>query len=375
MNEREIGELRRTITPEKTGIQRIRGCLVAENREILSTFNGTLGMCSEREDEELLAIIKKTLSGTVGKNLIDIEFTTGQVLEGEEHKLLSELRSSALENDEAVDSLYKKIIESVHIEGGYIILLASDKYDVFAYGGDGKKKEDSTEVFSYILCSVCPVKLTKPQLSFYANEFHSIGASSVICPPQLGFIFPAFDDRAANIYGALMYTKDTYNSQSEFIDNLFKSEPPMPAGIQKQTFESILGDTVADECDIEVVTAVHERICTMMDDHKAAREPEPLMISKHTVKSVLSECGVAEEKLSEFDKKFDQSFGKGTTIPPKNIINTKRLEVKTPDVVINVNPERPDLIKTEIIDGTKYILIRAEDDVTVNGVSIKITKQ
>ncbi|MBQ3183560.1 MAG: DUF4317 family protein, partial [Clostridia bacterium] len=113
MNEREIGELRRTITPEKTGIQRIRGCLVAENREILSTFNGTLGMCSEREDEELLAIIKKTLSGTVGKNLIDIEFTTGQVLEGEEHKLLSELRSSALENDEAVDSLYKKIIESV----------------------------------------------------------------------------------------------------------------------------------------------------------------------------------------------------------------------------------------------------------------------
>ena len=103
MNEREIGELRRTITPEKTGIQRIRGCLVAENREILSTFNGTLGMCSEREDEELLAIIKKTLSGTVGKNLIDIEFTTGQVLEGEEHKLLSELRSSALENDEAVE--------------------------------------------------------------------------------------------------------------------------------------------------------------------------------------------------------------------------------------------------------------------------------
>lgn len=374
MNEKEIGELRRRITPDKTGIQRIRGCYVAESGEILSTFNGSLGMLSEREGEELLAIIKKTLSGTLGKNLIDIDFTTGQVLQADEHKLLSELRSSSLENDDAVNKLYKNIMESVHMEGSYLILLAADKYDVFSYGSDGKKNEDSNTVFSYFLCCICPIKLTKPALSFYGNEFHSVAASTVISSPELGFIFPAFDDRAANIYGALMYTKNTFNSQQDFVDRMFKSETPMPAGVQKQTFEAILGDTVAEECDIGVVTAVHERICTMVDDHKAAREPEPLLISKTTVKSVLSECGVNEEKLAAFDKKFDQSFGKGTQIPPKNIINTKQLEVKTPDVVINVNPERPDLIKTEVIDGTKYIMIRAEDDVTVNGVSIKISK-
>lgn len=372
MNEREIGELRRTIAPEKTGIQRICGALVAENREILSTFNGTLGMCSEREGEELLAIMKKTLSGTYGKNLIDIEFTTQQVVSGEEHKLLSELRTSGLENDEAVDALYKKIIDTVHIEGGYLILLASDKYDVFNYRSDGKKDEDSGTVFSYILCSVCPIKQTKPGLTYYGNEFHSIAASTVIASPELGFIFPAFDDRAANIYGALLYTKNTSVSQDDFIDSVFKSEPPMPAGIQKETFETILGDAVAEECDIEVVTAVHDKIVTMVEEHKAAREKEPLRISKHTVKSVLSDCGVAEEKVTEFGKRFDQSFGKGTEIPPKNIININQLEVKTPDVVIKVNPERPDLIKTEVIDGTKYIMIKAEEDVTVNGVNIKI---
>lgn len=372
MNEREIGELRRTIAPEKTGIQRIRGCLVAENREILSTFNGTLGMCSERESEELLAIMKKTLSGTYGKNLIDIEFTTQQVVSGEEHKLLAELRTSELTNDEAVDTLYKKIIDTVHIEGGYLILLASDKYDVFNYRSDGKKDEDSGTVFSYILCSVCPIKQTKPALTYYGNEFHSIAASTVIASPELGFIFPAFDDRTANIYGALLYTKNTSVSQDDFIDSVFKSEPPMPAGVQKETFETILGDAVAEECDIEVVTAVHDKITEMVEEHKAAREREPLRISKHTVKSVLSDCGVAEEKVAEFDKKFDQSFGKGTEIPPKNIINMNQLEVKTPDVVIKVNPERPDLIKTEVIDGTKYIMIKAEEDVTVNGVSIKI---
>lgn len=373
MNEKEIGELRRRITPDKTSISRIRGCLVSETGEILSTFNNTLGLLSESEGEKLLSIIKKTLSGAHGRNLIDIEFETQQVLAGEEHKLLSELRSSSLENDEAVNTLYKNIIESVHIEGSYIILLASDRYDVFGYGSDGKKNEESATVFSYFLCSVCPIKLTKPALSFYADEFHSIGASSVISSPELGFMFPAFDDRAANIYGALLYTKDTFNLQNDFIDRLFKSEAPMPAGIQKETFDSILSKSVAEECDMEVVCAVHERICTMVEDHKAAREPEPLMISKSHVKSVLGDCGVAEEKITEFGKRFDESFGKYAEIPPKNIVNTKKLEVKTPDVVINVNPERPDLIKTEIIDGTKYIMIRAEDDVTVNGVSIKIT--
>lgn len=375
MNEKEIGELRRRITPDKTSIQRIRGCYVTEQREILSTFNSSLAMLNEIETEELLAIIKKTLSGGLGKNLIDIEFSTHQVVSGEEHKLLSELRTSSLENDEAVDKLYKAIIESVQIEGSYLILLASDKYDVFSYSGDGSKDEDSATVFSYFLCSICPIKLTKPALSYYGDEFHSVAANSVISNPELGFMFPAFDDRAANIYGALLYTRNTSDSQDEFIDKVFKSEPPMPAAIQKETFEAVLSEAVANECNMDVVQAVHEKICTMVDEHKAAKVREPLLISKATVKNVLSDCGVAEEKITAFDQQFDKSFGQGAEVPPKNIINTKQFEVKTPDVVIKVNPERPDLIKTEIIDGTKYIMIRAEDEVTVNGVSINITEE
>lgn len=375
MNEKEIGEIRRRITPDKTSIQRIRGCYVTEQREIISTFNSSLAMLNEIETEELLPIIKKTLSGTLGKNLIDIEFSTHQVVSGEEHKLLSELRSSSLENDEAVDALYKNIIETVQIEGSYLILLASDKYDVFSYGGDGTKDEDSATVFSYFLCSICPIKLTKTALSYYGDQFHTVAANSIISNPELGFMFPAFDDRAANIYGALLYTKNTSDSQDAFIEKVFKSEPPMPAAIQKETFEAVLSDTVANECNMEVVQAVHEKICTMVDEHKAAKVREPLMISKATVKNVLSDCGVAEEKITAFDEQFDKSFGQGAEVPPKNIINTKQFEVKTPDVVIKVNPERPDLIKTEIIDGTKYIMIRAEDEVTVNGVNINISEQ
>ena len=372
MNEKEIGEIRRRITPDKNTIGRLRGCYVTEQREILSEFNNTLALLNEVETEELLSIIKKTLSGTLGKNLVDIEFSTQQVVAGEEHKLLSTLRSSSLEDDEAVKALYRKIIDTVQIEGSYLILLAADKYDVFGFGKDGSKDEDSATVFTYFLCSICPIKLTKPALSYYGDEFHSVAANSVISKPELGFMFPAFDDRAANIYGSLLYTRDTSDSHDEFINKIFGSEPPMPADFQKETFETILSDSIADECDLDVVQAVHEKICTMVDEHKAAREREPLMISKATVKNVLEDCGVSEEHITAFDEQYDESFGQGSEIPPKNIINTKQFEVKTPDVVIKVNPERTDLVTTEIINGTKYIMIRAETDVTVNGVNINI---
>ena len=47
-------------------------------------------------------------------------------------------------------------------------------------------------------------------------------------------------------------------------------------------------------------------------------------------------------------------------------------EVKTPDVSIKVAPDRSDLIETRVIGGIKYILINAEENVEVNGVSIRI---
>ena len=375
MNEKEIGELRRRFTPEKSTVSRIRGCYVTEQKEILSEFDQSLGLMSEIECEEILKVIKKTLSGSLGKNLVDIEFSTAQVVDGDEHKLLSTLRETSLTDNDAIKKFYEKIIESVPVEGNYLILLASDKYDVFTYSGDGKKNEDSTQVFNYIICSICPIKLTKPALSYYAhdNAFHSIAANSVISMPEVGFLFPAFDDRQTNIYGTLLYSKDVSASHDAFVKNLFASEIPMPASVQKETFEYVLGEAVADECKFDVVQAIHEKVYNLVEEHKAAKEKDPLMISKGTVKNVLSDCGVAEEKITNFDSAYDETFGRGHEFHSKNIIDVKRFEVKTPDVTIKVNPERTDLIKTEIIDGTKYILIRAESDVTVNGVNITIT--
>ena len=375
MNEKEIAELRRRYKPEKSSITHIRGCYVNETGEIVSDFNQPLALLSEEESEKFLSLLKRTLSGTLEKNLIDIAFTTQQVVDSPEHKLLMALRNSSLNDTEAVGAFFQRTIESVNLEGNYLILLACDSYDVPYRSRDGERQNDaSSEVFRYILCSICPVKATQPALSYYIreNEFHNRQADWLVSPPELGFLFPAFDDRSTNLYNALYYTKDVTENHKEFVDAVFRSEVPMPAAIQRETFQAILEDTLDDACNFDMVHAVHEQFCEMIAEHKESKEPEPLVLSKTAVKRVLSSCGADETKVVAFEEQYDARFGAETTLSPRNLVEPKQFEVRTPEVTIKVSPERVDMVETRIIDGIKYILIRADEGVEVNGVAVHI---
>ena len=376
MTEKEISEIRRRVRREKSNISHIIGCYVNERREIISMFDKSLGLMPQEEQERYLAILKKTLSGTAGKNLIDISFRTQQVIDSQEHKLLMSLRKSSLKDESAVQEFFQRVIQSLNFEGNYLILLAHDNYDVPYRSKDGEKQQDaSSEVFSYILCSICPVKLTQPELSYYAAEkdFHNSNADWVVATPELGFMFPAFDDRTANIYNALYYTKDIAENHEEFIDAIFHTDVPMPAAEQKATFQSVLSNALESDCSFEVVQSVHEELCGMIELHKESKVEEALRISKKQVASVLQSCGVSDAHIDTFAEKYDAEFGEDSAVSPRNIIDSKKFEIRTPDVVITVNPERSDLVETRVINGTKYILICADEGVEVNGVSIHIS--
>lgn len=376
MNEKEVSEIRRRYKAEKSGISHIRGCYVNEKKEIISQFDQSLSLISEEEANELLTLLKKTLSGGLGKNLLDIEFSTQQVLESEEHKLLSSLRSTSLRDEAIVQKFFEQAIASLTMEGNYMILLAYDSYDVFSMNKEGEK-DDSSQVFNYIICAICPMKEAKPTLSYYVYEskFRNVVADSVIGAPVLGFMFPAFNDRAADIYHTMYYSRDIADNHPEFIEGLFHAEAPMPPAIQKETFQSILSHTVAEDCSYEVVQTVHGQLSAMIEDHKANKEVEPLVIGKEVVKDVLNACGVSEERVSAFEERYDESFGEETALRPGNLVNVKQFEVRTPDVVIKVDPEKSGLLETRIIDGVKYILIRADAGVEVNGVNICIQER
>lgn len=377
MNEKEIAEIRRRFKHDKNGITKIRGCYVNDKKEIMSEFTQSIGLMSLEETESLFKILKKNFSGSLGKNLIDIEFSTQQVSDSDEHKLLMELKNSELENDDAVKHLYENIIQAYNSDENYLILLACDKYDVPFFGKDGEEQEDSTEVFSYFLCSVCPVKITKSALGYfvYDNSFRNIGADYAISAPEIGFMFPSFDDRSTNIYNALYYTKSISENHREVVDSIFNTKIPMPAAEQKETFQTLLAETVEDECSYDFVQSVHDSFTEMINDYKNSKEQEPLVVSKKDVKKILETCGASESHIQAFEEKYDVQFGANTEIPPQNLIDPKKIEMKTPDVIISVNPERSYMVETRIIDGVKYIMVRAEEGVEVNGINIHFDKE
>ena len=379
MNQKEISELRRRFRPERSAIGHIYGCYVNGNREIISYLDESLGTMPQEEAEKYLGLLKKALSGAPGRNLIDIVFTTQQVADSEEHRLLSTLRTSELKDAEARDAFYQKVIGSLDMgENNYLILLGADAYDVPHRGKDGEMDRDACEeVFRYFVCCVCPVKDGKVELGYFSgeNEFHSNVAKQIVAAPELGFLFPAFDDRAANLYNALFYCHKPDEIHHEFIDAVFHTEAPMSASEQREAFQAALTDALEDACSMEVVQAVHERLREQIEQHKETKDPEPLALSPREIWEILRGSGVSEEHIAAFQEQCAEQFGSSAALNPENIIDSKRYEVKTADATVNMDPERSYLVETRIIDGRKYILIPADEGAEVNGIAVKITSE
>ena len=376
MNTKEVSELRRRWQAEKNAVKRIYGCYVNASGEIVADLDEPLSLMPQEEAEQYFALLKKALSGKLGKNLLDLVFSTQQVADSDEHRLLMFLRDSELQDLEARQAFYQKAVESLHLEGSYLLLLAHDTYDVPTKAKDGAALEDGEIVFSYLLCAVCPVKEGKPGLGYYAgdNEFHCF-VPQTVASPECGFLFPAFDDRCANLYEALYYTKNTGESHQELVDTLFRQELPPPADVQKETFQSLLTETLGEDCSLDVVQSVQSRLVGMMAQHKEDKDPEPLVLSKGALDMVLSTSGVEEEHREAFSQRFEEAFGPDARLAPQNLVDKRKLEVRTPDVKIQVDPQRGDLVETRIIDGVGYVLIRAEGGVEVNGVPVRFSQE
>ena len=377
MNQRELGELRRRFRPEKSAISRVYGCYVNSSREIIAYIDQSLGLMPQEEAEKYLGLLKKALSGTLGRNLIDIVFSTQQVADSEEHRLLSALRTSELKDAEARDAFYQQVIGSLDMgENNYLILLGADAYDVPHRGKDGEVDRDACEeVFRYFVCCVCPVKDGTPELGYFhgENEFHISMEKQIVGQPELGFLFPAFDDRTANLYNALFYSKDTAQLHQEVIDAVFCIQnAPMSPQEQQNVFTSALTETLEKDCSYDVVQAVHEQLRGRIQEHKDSRDPEPLTLSVREVGDVLTGSGVPEEKAEAFQEACRRQYGQDAALNPRNIIEAGKFQIATPEVKITVPPEYSYMVETRIIDGRRFILIPADDGVEVNGIPVTI---
>jgi len=372
MNQKEIGELRRRFKPERSAISRIYGCYVNTSREVVSLMDESLGRMPPEEAEQYLGLLKKVLSGQPGKNLIDVVFSTQQVADSDEHRLLMNLRESELRDGDVRRELCQKIIDSLDLgDTNYLILLAHDAYDVPYRGKDGEDQADAGDtVFSYFVCCVCPVKDGKPGLGYFPGEgeFHSFAAGQMVSAPEVGFLFPAFDQRAANLYNALYYTRKPEDMHQDFLDAVFHTEPPLSAAEQREAFESALSDALEEGCPMEVAQSVYGRLREKIEEHQETKDPEPLEVSAGELGNILRDCGVPEERADAFQARCSERLG--AAVNPANLIDSKKFEVRMDRVTVSVDPEHSGLVSSRVIDGRKYLLIPIDGELELNGMTV-----
>ena len=376
MNKKEVSEIKKLFTPAGCAITRICGCYVDAEKEKRTELKEAFLSLPEEEAFKYFTIFRGAMSGTLGKNLINMEFPLHTEAEGGTQEFLLRLRDSELKDDVLLEEFYDKVIANYDYGENYYIILIHSAYDVPGKASDNEEMFDaSEEVYNHVLCCICPVKLSEPGLSYNeaTNAIEERPRDWWVQTPMTGFLFPAFNDRSSDIHGVLYFSKNPEELHSEFIDACLGAPTPISFKSQKEAFQEILTDTLGEECDYEIVRQIHENLTELAEEHK--EDEIPLTLTKPEVKDLLEKSGVEPERLEHFDKVYEEAAGENTAILVPAITGTGKFAVKTPDVDIKVNPDRLDLVETKFIGGRRCLVIAVEDNVEVNGMPVKMWEE
>lgn len=419
MNKKDILELKRRFKKDACTFTRLCGCYVDADRNKITTFGETFLNLEDEEFYKYLEIAKKVMSGTIGNNILELEFPTAEEAPGGRQQFLMGLRESALKSDELMDAFYDLVIDSYDYVGNYLILVFHDAYDVMTKTSDNNKLDESEEVYEYLLCAICPVTLTKPGLGYREDE-NRIGPRIrdwVVGVPDTGFVFPAFTDRSTDIHSVMFYTRDTKTPHAEFMESGLGCGTKLTATEKKLTFQTIVKEVIGE--DEEESEALFLNIQGNLNDmipvtENETVEPEPIIMTAGAIADVLADSGVSEEQAVVIQKTYEDVFGEELPeaeqlVDPKLVeANGKRKEkleliqtvenlkqqleetrsipvaesedddnvpaVKTYDVILRVKPEKVGQIHSQVIDGQKCLVIPMDEDehAAVNGVNTTV---
>ena len=418
MRKKDILELKRRLKKEDCTFTKMCGCYVNGEKNIILNFKETFLNLEEDEFFKYLEIAKKVLSGTIGNNLLELNFPVNEEYKNDKQSFLMSLKKSKLKDDTLLDSFYKSIIDSYDYTGNFLILVFHDAYDVITKTRDNLKLDESEEVYEYILCAICPVSLSKPALGYF-EEDNKIAARVrdwIVEAPVNGFVFPAFIDRSSDVNSIMYYTKNPKDSHPELMEEALGCSSKRTATEQKETFHNIITNAIGydEEKSNNLFMEIQENINNRIDEHTTVngKDSEPIILTNDTIQDILAESGVSEEDSSRIEKFYTREFG--TTLPiADDLIDAKILKASEQkkkeqklekevevlqnklentnkkleevskmedeseenyDIILKVKPEKASQIKSQIIEGQKYIVIPVEENeqTNVNGVDTKL---
>lgn len=314
MTKKDVLELKRRLKKNECTFTKLCGCYVNGEKNRILNLEETFLNLQEEEFYKYLEIAKKTLSGTVGNNILQLEFPLDEEKVGGKQQFLMGLRESKLKNEGLLESFYQLIIDNYDYAGNYLILVFHDAYDVMTKTSDNIKLDESEEVYEYLLCAICPVTLTKAGLGYLEIE-NRIGPRNrdwVVNAPDTGFVFPAFSDRSTDIHSVMYYTKDTKEPHKEFMEFVLGCPPKETATEQKHAFQNIINNAVRDEeKSNRVFMEIQESLNQLVDEQAEYQDTktEPIILTSDSIEEVIESCDLPEDISKTIKTSYAEKFG------------------------------------------------------------------
>lgn len=375
MDKKAVAEVRKLFRRTDCRIDKLRGCFVNEEKNRIFDIRESFLALEDEEMSKYCEIFSKTLSGRIGRNLFEAEFPLAEEDAGGRQHFLRRLEQSQLENDALLEEFYEKVIDTLDFSGKYLILLAHGVYDIPMKTKDGLDLEDaSEEVYSFLLCSICPVELLREGLCYdgMIQAFRSRTSDWGVKKPMAGLLYPAFTDRQPDIHSVLWYAAKGEDRHEELSDALIGAELPMAEKQQKNVFRGVIEESLGRDCDFERVRNITEAVARLAEEAKD--EPNPVQLGKREVRQLLEDGGADEEVLKKFDAVYDEQVEPGTALMAENLADTARVEVKSPVMKVSIRSEAAALLETRVIGGQEYLLVPLSDEVELNGIRILQTR-
>ena len=364
----EIDEVKKQLTPAKSSIDRIVGCYVNGEEKRIADFSSNYLALDELDVKLYSDLLKKGLSGNVGKTLFPVEFDKNEMKLGGKQDSLIKIVKDGFRTDAMREAFFDNIIASYTERlANYMILAVHNCYDVPVKGTDNDRSE-SDEVYEYIQVIICPVEAQKTQIIYNPKKggFEPEPITYVVKPPTAGFLYPAFDERCTNIQSALYYSKSSKALDEGFINAMFGTSSPLSAEIQKKAFIGAVEESLGEVCNLETIKDIHNKLNELSDT--AEEGTDDALIDKEKFKNILKYTG-ADEEMAEQCYENNVQQEKGLNI--SNLYN-KSLNIETEDVVVKVkNGRNTDILKEDKINGAKCLVIRLEGLIEVNGIAVK----
>ena len=371
MNKKDISEVKKLLAKKTCRIDKISGCMVDGDGKRSDVIGEHLRRMDEDESDLYLGLVRKALSGKIGKNLYNTEFPLSEEKDGGKQHALHAFLDDQLDTDDKTKKFCQNIADNIHMDSAYAILIAKGVYDIPAKAKDGAVLEDASEdVYLFEITCICPVKVGKKMLVFNESSKNLASSGTVLSieAPVAGFLYPAFDNRQTNIHAALYYVKKETERHQDLSDLIFGADLMTAESDQKELLAAVVEKTLGRDCDFDQVRSINDAV------NQASKEmsdtDEPAEIGKNDLKRILRDSGVPEDKLNKFDAVYDEVVGEKSSFGAENINAGSTVKMESSSVKISMKNEMANMLETKVIGGREFLLIPIQDDITFNGVQI-----